>query len=604
MALPRTLVHRLAHWAERQPNAPAIHEKKTDGAWRSYTWGDYWGAVRDTAKGLIALGHQVGECVALIGGSRCGWVISELALQAARGVPAPIYPNNTTEQASYIAKHARARIAIADTMEQLAKYQQGIEQGLMSAAHLILMDEPEAGDERVISLDKLQQLGREQDDTELDKRIADLTTDETALLIYTSGTTGLPKGVQLNHANMVYLCDVMLDCFPLFREEVPFRIVSYLPLCHIAEQIATNFTQLTTGGEVYFCGDMAQIKDYLVEVRPTLFLGVPRVWERFQAVLEGKFAEATGIKSMLAGWARRKELECFEKGLAEGKTLMPLSRRIARKLVISKVHKALGLDQLALAVTGAAPISVGTLTFFASLAIPVYEVYGMSETTGIVTSSHHGEPHFGTVGRVLDRTEVKIADDGEILTRGPGMTCGYLHDPEKTAELFTEDGWLQTGDLGMLDDQGYLKITGRKKDILVTAGGKNIAPAELEQYINQIPGVGQVVVVGDRKPYLSALLTLDPEALDLLCSAVGIPLATQAEVSKNKMVQSYLMDRVEQDCNTKVARYQTIKKIGVLPVELTVEGGEMTPTMKVKRNVITEKYKDEIESLYKGLGKK
>jgi long-subunit acyl-CoA synthetase (AMP-forming) len=598
MALAPTLVGRLAHWARIQPNAPAIHEKKADGTWHSYTWGEYWDAVRSTAKGLIALGHQVGECAALIGGSRCGWVICEFALQAARGTPAPIYPNNTAEQVSYIARHARTRIAIADTLEQLAKYRQGIEQGLMSTEHLVLMDEPEGGDERVISLAELQQLGREQDDGELDRRLGELTTDETALLIYTSGTTGLPKGVQLSHSNMVYLSDTMLDYFPLFREQIPFRIVSYLPLCHIAEQIATNLIQLTTGGQVYFCGDLTRIKDYLVEVRPTVFLGVPRVWERFQAVLEGKFAETTGIKRKLTGWARRKELECFEQGLAEGRTLMPFTRKLARKLVISKVHNALGLDQLALAVTGAAPISRGTLDFFASLAIPLYEVYGMSETTGIVTSSRQGQPHFGSVGRAIDKTELKIADDGEILVRGPGITSGYLHDPEKTAEAFTKDGWLRTGDLGILDGHGYLKITGRKKDILVTAGGKNIAPAEMEHYINQIPGVGQVVVVGDRKTYLTALLTLDPTSLEVLCATVGIPVASLAEVAEDEKVQSYLMERVEQDCNHKVARYQAIRRICVLPVELTIEGGEVTPTMKVKRNVVTEKYKDKIESLY------
>jgi long-subunit acyl-CoA synthetase (AMP-forming) len=602
MGQQHTLVHRLADWAERQPDAPAIHEKKEDGSWRTYTWAEYWTAVRNTAKGLIVLGHEVGDCVAIVGGSRCGWVICEFAIQAARGVPAPIYTNNTVEQAAYIAKHARAKIAIADTAEQLGKYRAGIERGLMSAEHLILMDDYAGDDQRVMSLEQLQALGRKQDDAELDKRIAGITTDETALLIYTSGTTGLPKGVQLSHLNMTSMTEGLLERFPMFRpdtpESAPFRIVSYLPLSHIAEQIATNFTQLATGGQAFFCSDMAQIKDYLTEVRPTVFLGVPRVWEKFQGALESRFAEATGLKAKLASWARKTELECFEKEVASGEPCSTLSRTLARKLVISKVHAALGLDELVLAVTGAAPISRGTLDFFASVGIVIYEGYGMSETTGIVTLSRFGEPHFGTVGRAVVGVEVKTAEDGEIIARGPTMTKGYLHDPDKTADLISPDGWVRTGDLGAIDEDGFLRITGRKKDILVTAGGKNVAPAEMEAYINQIPGVGQVVVVGDKQPYLAALVTLDPEALDVLCDDAGVPKGPLDEVAKNERVHSFLMERVESDCNSKLARYQTIKKIRVLPVEFTVDGGEMTPTMKVKRNVVVEKYKDDIATLY------
>ncbi len=598
MAETDTLIHRLAGWAESKPDTAAIHDRNPDGSWTSLTWREYWQACRDTAKGLIALGHEVGDCVAIVGGSRCDWVIAQFGIQAARGIPAPIYPNNTTEQTSYIAKHARTKIAIADTAEQLAKYVSGIEQGLMSADKLILMDEPTGDDDRVLSLAKLQALGREQDDTELDKRINELTTDETALLIYTSGTTGLPKAVMLSHTNMVGLAEALLDCFPVFRSEAPFRIVSYLPLCHVAEQVATNFMQLSTGGQAYFCADMTKIKDHLVEVRPTVFLGVPRVWEKFQGVLEGRFAEAKGIKAKLTSWARKTELAAFEASLANPGSSSSLKRRIANRLVIKKVHEALGLDQLQLAVSGAAPISRGTLDFFASLGIVIYEAYGMSETTGIVTLSRQGQPHFGTVGRSIKDVVVRVAEDGEVLARGPTMCSGYLHDPEQTADLIDSEGWVHTGDLGALDDEGYLRITGRKKDIIVTAGGKNVAPAEMEGHINQIAGVAQAVVVGDKMPYLAALLTLDPETLATLCDNAGIPLAGLADAARDAKVQAHLMERVEEGCNKKVARYQTIKRIHILPLELSVEGGEMTPTMKIKRNVVCEKYAGEIEALY------
>ena len=460
------------------------------------------------------------------------------------------------------------------------------------------MDEPEKEEDGTLSLSALQALGKKQDDDELDRRLEELSPDETQLLIYTSGTTGTPKAVQLTSANMLSLIEAMVDCFPMIVEEMQFRIVSYLPLCHVAEQIATNFTQLATGGQAFFCGDMTQIKDFLTEVRPTVFLGVPRVWEKFQAVLESRFAEATGIKAWLAGWARKTELACFKEEVATGTPCETFWRSIARSLVISKVKNALGLDNLQLAVTGAAPISEGTLEFFASLGIVIYEVYGQSETTGIVTSGRQGKPRFGTVGKAFDSVQLKIAEDGEILAKGPNCTAGYLHQEAETAELFDADGWLCTGDLGALDDEGYLRITGRKKDIIVTAGGKNVAPAEMEAHINQIPGVGPVVVVGDRQPYLTALVTLDPEALDVLCADAGVDVGELAEVANNEKVQAYLMERVEKDCNAKVARYQTIKKIKVLPVEFTVEGGEMTPTMKAKRNIVVEKYADEIDALY------
>ncbi len=598
MAERHTLVHWLAHWAETTPDAPAIHEKAPDGTWRVWTWARYWRDVRDLSKGLIALDHQVGDCVGLIGGSRCHWVISQFAIMAARGIPASIYPNNTTEQASYIIGNSKSKIVIADTSEQLAKYRDGIERGLMSAEHLVLMDEPEAGVTDVHSLTSLCAKGREQDDTELDKRLSEMQDDETTMLIYTSGTTGVPKGVELTHGNIMAMSEGLFERYPGLRNGVPFRIISYLPLCHVAEQIATNFAQMGTGGEAYFCSDIKKIKDFLADIRPTVFLGVPRVWEKFQAVLESKLGDATGIKAMLAAWARKTELTAMMHEAKTGQKVDGLGRKLANKLVVSKVKAALGLDLLHLAVTGAAPISRGTLEFFASLGITIYEVYGMSETTGIATSSSYGRPHFGSVGKAMPGVEVRIAEDDEILVKGPICTKGYLHMPEETADLYDEEGWLHTGDLGAIDDEGYVRITGRKKDILVTAGGKNIAPAEMEGHINQIPGVGQVVVVGDKKPYLSALITLDIEALDVLSRDAGVDEAPLAKLAAETAVHQYLMQRVEADCNTKVARYQTIKRIKVLSVEFSVDGGELTPTMKAKRNVVVEKYASEIEAMY------
>ncbi|MFH2008774.1 MAG: long-chain fatty acid--CoA ligase [bacterium] len=590
-----TLVHRLANWAETQPDKPALRTMAGEG-WSTLTWSEYWTAVREVAKGLIALGHEVGDCVALVGENRPEWVITQMGIMAARGVPAPIYTNNTPEQTAFIVDHSRSKIAVADRAERLTKYREAQAAGLMKVEQLVVMQASDAGDD-AISLATLRAKGRDVDDAVLDQRLDELTADETAMLIYTSGTTGVPKGVMLSSGNMLAVADALFERWPVLKE-VDYRVVSYLPLCHVAEQAVTTFGLLLKGGEVYFCPDLTKIKDYLLAVHPTIFMAVPRVWEKFQAALEARLAEATGLKAKLASWALRTEGAAFEQELTSGRPANSFGRRMANKLVISKIKTKLGLDQLRLAVSGAAPISEGTLRFFSSLGIVIYEVWGMSETAAVATASQFGRPRPGTVGHALKGVELRIAEDDEVLLKGPGMTSGYLHLPEATAELFDEEGWLHTGDLGALDDEGNLRITGRKKDLLITAGGKNVAPAEMEAYISQIPGVGQVVVVGDRQPCLCALITLDPEGLQGLAAAAGAKAGSLEELAAQAAVREHLMREVETHCNDKVARYQTIKKIRVLPVEFTVDGGEMTPTMKVKRNVINKKYADDIAALY------
>ncbi len=591
-----TLIDQLEGWARKRPKRQAI-ATKVNGAWQPHTWSEYWEDVRVTAKGLIALGHQPGECIALVGNNRSEWVICQFGIMAARGVPAPIYATNTKEQTAYIVEHSRSKIAVCDDQAQLEKYLSCIEGGLMEVDKIITMDVIESDDERVMSLDAVRELGRAQSDEELDERLEALTEDETALLIYTSGTTGVPKAVILDHGGMVRMGAALVERMPPYAEEGVYRAISYLPLCHVAEQLFTNMMHLATGGEVYFCPDLKQIKDYLADVRPTLFLGVPRVWEKFQAALEAKLADTGGIKGWLVDWARQKELACFKEEVETGRAVDTFLRRKAQ-VVLGGIREKLGMDQLLAAATGAAPISVGTLEFFASLGITIYEGYGMSETTGVATCSRYGEPRFGTVGTALQGVTIKIAEDEEILLKGRIMTRGYLHMPDKTAELIDEDGWLHTGDLGSLDADGFLRITGRKKDLIITAGGKNVAPAEMEAHIKQIAGVGQAVVVGDMQPYLAALITLDPEGLPDLCASLGIEEGGLEQISKSADVHAYLTEKIDSECNAKVARYQTIKRIEVLPVEFSVEGGELTPTMKIKRNIINEKYCAQIESLF------
>jgi len=599
MTETHSLVHQIAHWAQHTPNAPAQHDLSSQER-RTFTWAEYWDRVRRVAAGLIKLGHQPGECVALVGANCPEWVHAEFGIQAARGIVAPIYVTNTVEQHGYVVKHSRAKVAFCDGTELLEKYLEGERRGCFEPLeHLITFDAVEHDDPRVQSLHSLLTLGSDEELNVVDQRLGELTDEETCLLIYTSGTTGVPKGVELNHGGQLMIGESVISLHPEIKEPGRYRSVSYLPLCHQAEQLFTNIFSLMTGGQVYFCPDLAQIKDYLLEAQPSVFLGVPRVWEKFEAALQASLSEATGLKGALASWAMRTELACFREQMRRGgESYNPLRRTIARKLVINKIKAKLGMDRLEIAVTGAAPISVSTQEFFASLGICIYEGYGLSETSGVATITDFKCPRFGTVGRPLPGVEVRISKEKEIQLRGRNNTCGYLHMPEETAELYTEDGWLRTGDLGSVDDEGNVSITGRMKEILITAGGKNVAPAEMENHIKSIEGIGQVVVVGDRKPYLCALITLDPENVNEIASASGLPGRDLETLVAEPQFHAWLEDRIETVCNQKVARYQTIKKFHLFPHDFSVEGGELTPTMKLRRKEIHAKYQDIIEGLY------
>ncbi len=593
-----TLPGRLARLAAERPNRKALMEMGPDGEWLSTTWGEYGQAVRSLAKGLISLGVQPGDGVALIGNNRRDWVISQMGISAAAAVPAPIYATNTIDQVAYIVQHCRAKVAICDSQAQLDKYLAALDRGLIDIDHIITMDAIDSGRAMVTSLADVIARGSVEPDDELERRTAAVAPDDLALLIYTSGTTGVPKGAMCTHRGIDAMGQAFIDTYPQVLEVDPNRYVSYLPLCHVADQVFTNFLGLRAATEVYFCADLTKIKDYLVAARPHLFFAVPRVWEKFEAALGANLLAARGVKAKLASWARDVELRSAKRSMETGEEVDTFQRRLANKLVISKIKAAIGLDELVGAGSGAAPASLSTLEFFASIGLLIHEGFGMTETTGMATANPLGRPRFGTVGQALPGVEIRIADDDEIMLRGPNIVSGYLYMPEESAELHAEDGWMHTGDLGALDADGFLTITGRKKDLLITAGGKNVAPAEMENHLQGIPGVGQAVVVGDRQPYLCAILALEEEAIPDLCKAAGVPVASLAEVAANEKVYAFLADRVESDCNSKVARYQTIKKFEVLPHMLSVEGGELTPTMKVKRGVINEKYKAIIDGMY------
>jgi long-subunit acyl-CoA synthetase (AMP-forming) len=587
---PETVMQALDTAAKTYAQRPALRHKTAAGQWQSRSWAEYRDDVRLAAKGLIALGLEPGKAVTLIGFNCPQWLIADLAAIHAGGIPVGIYTTNSNEQCQYIAEHSDANIAVVDDREQLAKFL-AIRDQLPLLRAIVLINGDDHEDPGVHTWAELLRRGGEVDDATLEARIAAQKTDDICTLIYTSGTTGNPKGVMLSHDNMTWTAASAASVIEVPEDTTMF---SYLPLSHIAEQIISLYLPIQKGVCTSFAESFDKMPINLAEVRPQVFLGVPRVWEKIQAKMVAVGAQNKGLKKAIAKWARKvgaEALQARERGDAP-----PLSYGLADKLVFSKVRAKLGLDRSLFNVTSAAPISKETLDFFGSLGILINEVYGMSECTGPATMSTPDKFRVGWVGWPLPGAELKIAEDGEICMRGRNVFRGYYKQPEATAEALDAEGWLHSGDIGEKSGDFY-RITDRKKDLLITAGGENIAPQMIEGKLKNISWISQAVVIGDRKPFLSALLSLDEDKLDELLRVSGSTAETLEEVARCPKVNAFLMREVEH-VNASLARVQTIKKIKVLPHDLSVEGGELTPTMKVKRKAVYGKYGAEIEAFY------
>ncbi|MBX3258374.1 MAG: AMP-binding protein [Labilithrix sp.] len=590
-----TMVHEvLGETAKRYGDRPALRVKR-DGGWRTTTWSAYQRDARRVGRALVGLGAAPGKGVSIIGYNSPEWLVADVGAILAGAVPAGIYTTNTPEQVRYITDHCEAKVAFADTAAQVDKFV--AEQERMPHLEVVVQmlgrpAEGKRGRLRVLGWDELLELGDATPESELDARVAAQKPDDVCTLIYTSGTTGDPKAVMISHTNLVWTAEAIVKALDFGPNEVS---ISYLPLSHIAEQMLSIHGPMAMGSLLYFAESLEKLGEALQEVRPTVFLGVPRVWEKIQAKMVAAGAASPPLRKKIAAWARKVGLQA---GYAEQRgEARPLLYPVAKKVVFDKVRQRLGLDRARVCVTSAAPISKDTLEFFLSLGIPILEVYGMSECTGPATYSPPDDFRTGKCGVVLPGAELKIAEDGEVCMRGAHVFKGYLKDPEATKNALDGDGWLHSGDIGTLDEDGFLQITDRKKDLLITAGGENIAPQVLEGHLKSIPVVGQAVVVGDRKKYLAALVSLDPERVRTEAEAAGSPAKTIAEAAKCNTFRKHLQKQID-ELNGKLARVQTIKKFVVVPTEFSIDGGELTPTMKVKRKVVNEKYKVEIESMY------
>lgn len=557
------------------------------------SWRDYREEIRGVARSLIALGFEPGEKIGILGFNRPEWVESVLGAMSAGGAAAGIYTTNAPEQVAFVLGDCGARIAVVENAVQLAKVLQ--ERGNLPAlAHVVVMDDSSvAAGEGVLGWSDFIDRGREVPASAVDARVRAIQSGQLATLIYTSGTTGEPKGVMLSHGNVFDTVRMIVEPFGL---EPTDSGLSYLPLAHIAEQIMTVHMPAYLGCAIYYAEAPEKILDNLKEVRPTILFGVPRVWERFYAGIQAKLQEASGLRRALAEWTieggRRAAARAFE-GKPKG-PLLGLRHRVADRLVASKVRRLIGFDRIRLCASGAAPIAREVLELFSGLGIPIYEVYGLSESTGPLTWNQPGRTRLGTVGPPLGTIEVAVADDGEVVARGPNVFMGYLNRPEDTAEALAE-GWLHTGDLGVFDDDGYLTITGRKKNLIITSGGKNVAPEGLETALKQIELVAEAVVLGDRQRFVSALLSLDADAAARFAADHGLD--GETELHRHPRVVEELRSGVD-EVNRRFSRVESIREFRVLPRNLSMDEDELTPTLKVKRQVVEQHFAELIEDIY------
>jgi long-chain acyl-CoA synthetase len=576
--------------AERHTDLPAVTYKDGSGQWVSKTYREVGEIVRRLALGLIELGIEKGDKVSILANTRPEWTYFDFAALSVGAVVVPIYQTNSPDESRYVLENSDAKAVIVEDDEQLAKIEQ-IRDRVPKLEQVIRM---EGTGGKAISMDELIEAGAGRSDSEWEQRWQSVTPDDICTFIYTSGTTGPPKGCVISHGNYRSMVTMALDESVLERNSTTYL---FLPLAH-SFALLIQFLSFDLGGNIaYWERDPLKIVPNLAEVKPDYFPSVPRIFEKIYTAATGEVEKAGGLKKLVFNWAigvGRKVRERERAGKRVG-WLLRKQYEIADKQVLSKIRGLFG-GRMKNCVTGAAPINPEILRFFDAAGVLVLEGWGMTETSTAATVARPDAFKFGKVGRAFKGCEIRIADDGEILVRGPNVFQGYYKNEEATRETLGQDGWLHTGDLGEMDEDGFLSITGRKKDIIITAGGKNITPANIEAEIKQSPYVSQCVVIGDRRPYLVALITLDTEECAKLAEERGWP-ADPGELARHDGMRQLLQEHLD-EVNESFARVEQVKKFEILPQDLSQQGGELTPTLKVKRNVVADKYEKDIDALY------
>ena len=561
--------------------------------WQSTSYPQLGADVRALAKGLIALGVAPGDRVAILSNTRAEWTLADFAGICAGAVVVPVYQTNSPEECHYVLDHCEASVLFCEDEGQLTKLAE-IRDELPGLRH-VLRFEGQGGD-GVMTLDELRAAGAEVSDADLDARIAGIGPDDVATIVYTSGTTGPPKGCMLTHGNLCADVDGVHQVLEMTPDDDVVYV--FLPLAHVLTRIVQLFA-IDAGGEMaYWRRDPKKIVEDVQLIKPTYLPSVPRIFEKIHTTATAKAEEAGGTKAKIFHWAvgvGREVARREDRGGHPG-LILKAQHALADKLVLHKVRDLFG-GRVKLALSGAAPIDTAILEFFHAAGIWVLEGYGMTETCAVETLNTIEHHRFGTVGRPLPICEVKIADDGEVLMRGPNIFTGYYNNEEATRETLNADGWLHSGDLGELDADGYLSITGRKKDLIITSSGKNISPSNIENALKLSRWISQAVVYGDRRPYLTALLTLDPDEAGALADCVGSSSKDLADLAQDDSVRAELQKAVD-EANRKFARIEQVKKFTILERDLAQDEDELTPTLKVKRNVVYERYAEDFTRLY------
>lgn len=574
--------------------------RKIYGIWEDISWKEYSERVREVACGLIELGLKKGDCVSIIGENCPEWLYTDMGAMCAGGVSVGIYTTNSSEEVQYVLQNSQSRFYIVENEEQLDKALE-VRHNLPDLIKIIVIDMEglrNFHDAMVISFEELLEIGRERDKRDPDLfefRLNEPKPEELALLIYTSGTTGPPKGAMLSHHNIIWTMHSMQDVNPMGTDD---EVISFLPLCHIAERMWSVFLPMGFRYRVNFIENTDTVTDNVAEISPSVFFAVPRIWEKYYSVIMLQMMDATWFKRQVFGLAMK--IGTRHAGLKLEKKPLPLSLKagfsLAHFLVFRKLKERLGFERMWMAVSGAAPISPDVLKFYHSIGIPLREVYGQTEGSGPTTMLREDNVKIGTVGPPIPGCEVKLDEDGEILVKGGNVFMGYYRNPDATAETLV-DGWLRSGDVGEFDEDGFLRITDRKKDLIITSGGKNLAPQNIENQLKFSSFINDAVVIGDKRKFVSALIIIDEDNVVKFAQDNKIQFTTYTTMTQAPEVIRLIQGEIDQ-VNKTLARVEQIKKFRILPKKLLEEDGEVTPTMKVKRKFVNEAFADLIESMY------
>ena len=609
-AAARTVASLARDWALNDPGHVAFREKDY-GIWKESSWVDVWEKIELAAHGLLSLGLDVGDRVTIHAEDRPEWVILDLATVAIRGITVGLYPTNPAAEVEYVLTDSGSVVHLAEDQEQVDKIFE-IDPAKIDDVRTLIYLEPrgfaEFTDERLMFWDDFLQLGRDHRESNpgaVAQRMAAAQDDDVMTLVYTSGTTGPPKGAMLTNANSMYAMEKIIDEKAAYPDNTPpnksDEILTYLPLCHVAERIFSTWTMLAGGPTLNFAESIETVASNLREVQPTLFFAVPRIWERLHAGVQIRGGDATAFKKFWLGTGMKAASYIGAAKVANSGNHTAVSRAmhwVFYPLVFRALQERIGLRHCRRASSGAAPIAPEVLEFFMGIGIEVYELYGMTENSAVATCNYPGRLKLGTVGEPYPGTDLRIHEEtGEIQTKHPGVFTGYWNKPEKTAETFTEDGWLKTGDVGEWVDGTHVKIVDRMKDIIITSGGKNISPSEIENSLKASPFIKEVMVIGDGRKYLTALVGIELDTVGDWALRKNIPYTTYRDLTEKSEVLE-LVQGIVDETNAKFARVEGIKKYAMIPKELDHEDGELTATQKLKRSAVLDMFGDLVESMY------